>query len=85
MSTPSFALRDSATMLRRQLRHMLRYPVTMFVVVVIPIVFLLLFVYVFGWLCAGRAWRTPWRVLLHQACAPPGASSLPSCRLWDYG
>jgi ABC-2 type transport system permease protein len=48
MSTPSYALRDSATMLRRQLRHMVRYPITMFVVVVIPIVFLLLFVYVFG-------------------------------------
>lgn len=48
MSTLSYAVRDSLTMLRRQLKRMLRYPVTMFVVVVIPIVFLLLFVYVFG-------------------------------------
>ena len=48
MSTRSYALRDSTTMLRRQLHHMLRYPITMFVVVVIPVVFLLLFVYVFG-------------------------------------
>jgi ABC-2 type transport system permease protein len=47
MST-SYALRDSATMLRRQLRRAVRYPVTIFVVVVVPIVLLLLFVYVFG-------------------------------------
>jgi ABC-2 type transport system permease protein len=47
MST-AYALRDSTTMLRRQLRHTLRYPVTIYVVVVTPIVLLLLFVYVFG-------------------------------------
>jgi ABC-2 type transport system permease protein len=47
MST-SYAVRDSATMLRRQFRHMQRYPVTIFLVVVIPIVMLLLFVYVLG-------------------------------------
>jgi ABC-2 type transport system permease protein len=47
MST-AYALRDSTTMLRRQLRHALRYPVTIFLVVVIPIVLLLLFVYVLG-------------------------------------
>jgi ABC-2 type transport system permease protein len=47
MST-TYALRDSATMLRRQFRHMQRYPVTIFLVVVIPIVMLLLFVYVLG-------------------------------------
>ncbi len=38
---------DSATMLRRQLRHMLRYPIAL-MLVGIPVVFLLLFVYVFG-------------------------------------
>ncbi|MDP9494131.1 MAG: ABC transporter permease [Actinomycetota bacterium] len=47
MST-TYALRDSATMLRRQLLHSMRYPVTIYVVVVVPIVLLLLFVYVFG-------------------------------------
>jgi ABC-2 type transport system permease protein len=48
MSTHSFALRDSATMLRRNLRHAQRYPSMTFILVAIPIVFLLLFVYVFG-------------------------------------
>jgi ABC-2 type transport system permease protein len=40
-------LTDSATMLRRNLRHMRRYPMIFFIVG-IPIVFLLLFVYVLG-------------------------------------
>ena len=44
----SYALRDSATMVRRNLRHTLRYPSMTFILVAIPIVFLLLFVYVFG-------------------------------------
>ena len=43
--TPS---RDSATMLRRNLRHMLRYPSMTLMLVGMPVVFLLLFVYVFG-------------------------------------
>jgi ABC-2 type transport system permease protein len=41
-------LRDSATMLRRNLKHMLRYPSMTLTLVGMPIVFLLLFVYVFG-------------------------------------
>ncbi|MFY9934902.1 MAG: ABC transporter permease [Streptosporangiaceae bacterium] len=41
-------LRDSATMLRRNLKHMLRYPSMTLMLVGMPIVFLLLFVYVFG-------------------------------------
>jgi ABC-2 type transport system permease protein len=41
-------LRDSATMLRRNLVHMLRYPSMTLMLVGMPIVFLLLFVYVFG-------------------------------------
>ncbi|KAA2252433.1 ABC transporter permease [Solihabitans fulvus] len=41
-------LRDSATMLRRNLKHMLRYPSMTVILVGMPIVFLLLFVYVFG-------------------------------------
>jgi ABC-2 type transport system permease protein len=48
MSTRSYALRDSATMLRRNLRRILRYPSMTFILVALPIVFLLLFVYVFG-------------------------------------
>ena len=48
MSTNTYALRDSATMLRRNLRHMQRYPSMTLMLVGLPIVFLLLFVFVFG-------------------------------------
>jgi ABC-2 type transport system permease protein len=48
MSTMSYALTDSATMLRRQLRHILRYPSLTGFLVGMPIIFMLLFVYVFG-------------------------------------
>jgi ABC-2 type transport system permease protein len=48
MSTLTYAVADSATMLRRQLRHMLRYASVTVFLVGMPIVFLLLFVYVFG-------------------------------------
>jgi ABC-2 type transport system permease protein len=48
MSTMSYALQDSATMLRRNLRRTLRYPASAAATVGIPLVFLLLFVYVFG-------------------------------------
>jgi ABC-2 type transport system permease protein len=48
MTTLSYAVADSATMLRRQLRHMLRYASVTVFLVGMPIVFLLLFVYVFG-------------------------------------
>ena len=48
MSTLSYAVTDSATMLRRNLRHMLRYPSMTVMLVGMPVVFLLLFVYVFG-------------------------------------
>jgi ABC-2 type transport system permease protein len=48
MSTLSYALTDSATMLRRQLRHMQRYPSMTLLILGLPVVFLLLFVYVFG-------------------------------------
>jgi len=47
MST-TYALRDSATMLRRELKHMQRYPSMTLMLVGLPIVLLLLFVYVFG-------------------------------------
>ncbi|WP_026922624.1 ABC transporter permease [Glycomyces arizonensis] len=48
MSTMTYALTDSATMLRRQLKHMARYPSLTFMLIAMPVVFLLLFVYVFG-------------------------------------
>jgi ABC-2 type transport system permease protein len=48
MNSVSYAMSDSATMLRRNFRHMLRYPSMTLMLVGIPVVFLLLFVYVFG-------------------------------------
>ncbi len=48
MTSHSYAARDSATMLRRNLRHMVRYPSMTAMLVVLPVFFLLLFVYVFG-------------------------------------
>jgi len=48
MSTLAYAVADSATMLRRQLRHMWRYASMTLLLIGMPIVFLLLFVYVFG-------------------------------------
>jgi ABC-2 type transport system permease protein len=43
-----YPLRDSLTMLRRNLKHILRYPSMTLLLVGMPIIFLLLFVYVFG-------------------------------------
>jgi len=48
MSTHSYAMKDSATMLRRNLLHMVRYPTVTLLVIAIPVVILLLFVYAFG-------------------------------------
>jgi ABC-2 type transport system permease protein len=47
MST-AYTVRDSATMLRRNLTHIRRYPSLSIMLVAQPIIFLLLFVYVFG-------------------------------------
>jgi ABC-2 type transport system permease protein len=44
----AYALGDSATMLRRNLKHAMRYPVLTLMVAGIPVVLLLLFVFVFG-------------------------------------
>ncbi|MEU9863591.1 ABC transporter permease [Streptomyces sp. NPDC047971] len=44
----SYALRDSLTMLRRNLTHMRRYPSMTISILVMPLLMLLLFVYVFG-------------------------------------
>jgi ABC-2 type transport system permease protein len=48
MSTLSLALRDSGTMLRRNLLHARRYPSLTLNLLLTPIMLLLLFVYVFG-------------------------------------
>lgn len=48
MSTISYAVSDSMTMLRRNLKHALRYPAMTVSVIAMPVVMLLLFNYVFG-------------------------------------
>jgi ABC-2 type transport system permease protein len=48
MSTLSYALTDSATMVRRNLMRLARYPSLTVLLIGMPVVFLLLFVYVFG-------------------------------------
>jgi ABC-2 type transport system permease protein len=86
MSTFSYAVADSATMLRRDLRHALRYPSMTLQLVGMPIVFLLLFVYVFGGTLGaglggasgGRAayaqYLTPGILLLTVAAAVQGTA-----------
>jgi len=48
MTTLTYAARDSATMLGRNLKHMLRYPSLTLMLIGQPVLLLLLFVYVFG-------------------------------------
>jgi len=48
MTTLSYAVADSSTMLRRYLKRMLRYPAMTLMIVMVPVILLLLFVYVFG-------------------------------------
>ena len=48
MTTLTYAVRDSNTMLRRNLKHMLRYPAMTVMLAGMPVIFLLLFVFVFG-------------------------------------
>ncbi|MFE2597714.1 ABC transporter permease [Streptomyces sp. NPDC059396] len=48
MSTPSYAVTDSRTMLRRNLKHAQRYPSMTVSVVALPVMMLLVFNYVFG-------------------------------------
>ena len=85
MSTHTYAVRDSATMLRRNLIHMLRYPIAL-MLVGIPVVLLLLFVYVFGGtlgaglggVSGGRAeyanYVLPGILLITVACAAQGTA-----------
>jgi ABC-2 type transport system permease protein len=44
----AYALRDSSTMLRRNLRHLQRYPGLSLFPILMPVILLLVFVYVFG-------------------------------------
>ena len=44
----AYAIQDSSTMLRRNLRHLQRYPGLSLFPIFMPVIFLLLFVYVFG-------------------------------------
>jgi ABC-2 type transport system permease protein len=86
MSTLSSTVSDSATMLRRNLRHMLRYPSMTLLLAGMPVIFLLLFVYVFGGTLGaglggasgGRAeyvnYVTPGIVLLTVAGAATGTA-----------
>ena len=48
MTTMTHTLTDSATMLRRDLKHLIRYPSVTVMLIGMPVVFLLLFVYVLG-------------------------------------
>jgi ABC-2 type transport system permease protein len=48
MTTIAHTVRDSRTMLRRNVRRMVRYPSMTLMLVGMPVIFLLLFVYVFG-------------------------------------
>ena len=48
MTTMTYAVRDSTTLLRRNLKHLLRYPSLTLTILGMPVVFLLLFVFVFG-------------------------------------
>ena len=48
MTSLTYALGDSATMLRRNLRRAVRYPALTVIVAAMPVVLLLLFVFVFG-------------------------------------
>jgi ABC-2 type transport system permease protein len=47
-TTLPYAVRDSLTMLRRNLRHMQRYPTLSIMLLAQPILFLLMFTYIFG-------------------------------------
>ncbi|MFJ1870480.1 ABC transporter permease [Streptomyces chartreusis] len=48
MNGSTYAVRDSVTMLRRNLKHIARYPSQTLMLIGLPLLFLLLFVYVFG-------------------------------------
>ncbi|MEU6847434.1 ABC transporter permease [Streptomyces sp. NPDC046716] len=58
MSSLSLAVRDSSTMLRRNLLHARRYPSLTLNLLLTPVMLLLLFVYIFGDTMSGGAGRS---------------------------
>ncbi|MFE1289774.1 ABC transporter permease [Streptomyces sp. NPDC058751] len=58
MSSISLAVRDSSTMLRRNLLHARRYPSLTLNLLLTPVMLLLLFVYIFGDTMSGGAGRS---------------------------
>ncbi|MFF3410478.1 ABC transporter permease [Streptomyces sp. NPDC002742] len=58
MSSLSLAVRDSSTMLRRNLLHARRYPSLTLNLLLTPVMLLLLFVYIFGGTMSGGAGRS---------------------------
>jgi len=58
MSSLSLAVRDSSTMLRRNLLHARRYPSLTLNLLLTPVMLLLLFVYIFGGAMSGGAGRS---------------------------
>ena len=79
MSTLSYAAADSATMLRRNLRHMLRYPSMTLMLAGMPVVFLLIFVYVFGGTLGSGLGHVP------AAAAPPTSATWRPASSADHG
>ncbi|MER6737709.1 ABC transporter permease, partial [Streptomyces puniciscabiei] len=57
MSSLSLAVRDTNTMLRRNLLHARRYPSLTLNLLLTPVMLLLLFVYIFGNAMSGGAGR----------------------------
>jgi len=70
MTSLSYTLTDSATMLRRNLRHALRYPAMTVSVIASPVFILLLFVYVLGGAMAASATGHPDRSAYLAYIAP---------------
>ncbi|MCX4737218.1 ABC transporter permease [Streptomyces antibioticus] len=64
MSTLALAIRDSSTMLRRNLLHARRYPSLTLNLLLTPVMLLLLFVYVFGGTMSGGAGRSAYLAYL---------------------
>jgi ABC-2 type transport system permease protein len=48
MTTLTYTVRDSTTLLRHNLKHLIRYPSLTVTIIAMPVIFLLLFVFVFG-------------------------------------
>jgi hypothetical protein len=74
MSTVAYAMTDSATMLRRRLRHMRRYPSLTLMLAGLPIVLLLLFVYVFAARSAPDSATSPAAAPTTSTTSRPGSS-----------